>query len=300
MHSMRTKIRSIGRFAPSPTGDLHFGSLIAAVGSYLQSKSSGGEWLVRVEDIDPPREVPGSAERLLSELNRFGMRPDSPVLYQSRRTGAYESALQDLLGSGQAFWCGCSRSDLPASGVYPGTCRNGLSPGKLPRSVRIKVGNSTIRFTDRVQGEVEERLADSVGDFVIWRADGLPAYQLAVVVDDAYQQITEVVRGMDLIGSTARQIHLQNSLGLPRPNYAHLPLAVDRDGNKLSKRLGSDPVSSLSTVRALEEALAFLGQDCAAGLELEELWERAQRSWRLDRVPRSCSRPVSNLSSQSR
>jgi glutamyl-Q tRNA(Asp) synthetase len=295
MLSMRTDIHPIGRFAPSPTGDLHFGSLVAAVGSYLQAKSSGGDWLVRVEDIDPPREVPGSAERLLSELDRFGMRSDAPVLYQSRRTAAYESALQNLLGSGQAFWCGCSRSDLPASGVYPGTCRNGLPPGKLPRSVRVKAGNSTVRFTDRIQGEVEERLADSTGDFVIWRADGLPAYQLAVVVDDAYQNITEVVRGMDLIGSTARQIHLQNCLKLPRPDYAHLPLAVDSSGDKLSKRLGSDPVSNLPTVRALEQALEFLGQDCETGLEIEQLWEQARRSWSLDRVPKTSSLPVSEV-----
>ena len=294
MLSMRTDIRQIGRFAPSPTGDLHFGSLVAAVGSYLQAKSSGGEWLVRVEDIDPPREVPGSAEQLLCELDRFGMKSDAPVLFQSRRTAAYESALQNLLASGQAFWCGCSRSDLPASGVYPGTCRNGLPPGKLPRSVRVKVGNSTIRFIDRVQGEVEERLADITGDFVIWRADGLPAYQLAVVVDDAYQKITEVVRGMDLIGSTARQIHLQDCLELPRPDYAHLPLAVDSSGKKLSKRLGSDPVSTLPTVRALEEALEFLGQNCETGLELEQLWEHALRNWSLERVPKSCSAPVSD------
>ena len=293
MPGVRRKSSLVGRFAPSPTGDLHFGSLVAAVGSYLQAKSSGGEWLIRVEDIDPPREVPGSADRLLSELDRFGLKSDSPVLYQSQRTDAYEVALQDLLGSGQAFWCGCSRSDLPASGVYPGTCRDGLPPGKLPRAVRLRVGNSTVRFTDRVQGEVVERLADTVGDFVIWRADGLPAYQLAVVVDDAYQQVTEVVRGMDLIGSTARQIHLQNCLGLPRPDYAHLPLAVDAGGNKLSKRLGSDPVSSLPTADALSQALAFLGQDCEAGLEPGELLERARHSWRLDKVPKSRRRPVS-------
>ncbi len=292
MHGMPDTTRPVGRFAPSPTGDLHFGSLVAAVGSYLQAKSSGGDWLVRMEDIDPPREVPGSADRLVSDLSRFGMKSDSPVLYQSRRTPAYESALQELLASGQAFWCGCSRSDLPASGVYPGTCRNGLPPGKLPRSARLKVENATVRFTDRIQGEVEETLADSVGDFVIWRADGLPAYQLAVVVDDAYQQVTEVVRGMDLIGSTARQIHLQNCLGLPRPDYAHLPLAVDDEGNKLSKRLGSDPVRILPTAGALTQALAFLGQDCEAGREPGELLDRARQSWRLDRVPRSRSCPV--------
>ena len=275
----------IGRFAPSPTGDLHFGSLVAAVASYLQAKSAGGHWLIRVEDIDPPREVPGSADRILEDLQRFGMQPDQPVLYQSKRSDAYELAITDLLDQGQAYWCGCSRSELPASGIYPGTCSNGLPKGKSPRSVRLRVSDVALSFTDHVQGQVEENLRKLVGDFVIKRADGLAAYQLAVVVDDAFQGVTEVVRGADLLGSTARQIHLQNCLGLATPVYAHHPVAVGSDGTKLSKRFGSDPVASSSPAQALEMALRFLGQPCPEGLSDKELMAWALSNWRLSRIP---------------
>jgi len=275
----------IGRFAPSPTGDLHFGSLVAAVASYLQAKSAGGHWLIRVEDIDPPREVPGSADRILEDLQRFGMQPDQPVLYQSKRSDAYELAITDLLDQGQAYWCGCSRSELPASGIYPGTCSNGLPKGKSPRSVRLRVSDVAVSFTDLVQGQVEENLRKLVGDFVIKRADGLAAYQLAVVVDDAFQGVTEVVRGADLLGSTARQIHLQNCLGLATPVYAHHPVAVGSDGTKLSKRFGSDPVASSSPAQALEMALRFLGQPCPEGLSDKELMAWALSNWRLSRIP---------------
>lgn len=275
----------IGRFAPSPTGDLHFGSLVAAVASYLQAKSAGGQWLIRVEDIDPPREVPGSASSILEDLQRFGMQPDQPVLYQSKRSDAYELAITDLLDQGQAYWCGCSRSELPASGIYPGTCSNGLPKGKSPRSVRLRVNDVAVSFTDHVQGQVEENLRKLVGDFVIKRADGLAAYQLAVVVDDAFQGVTEVVRGADLLGSTARQIHLQNCLGLATPVYAHHPVAVGSDGRKLSKRLGSDPVASSSPAQALEMALRFLGQPCPEGLSDKELMAWALSNWRLSRIP---------------
>ena len=275
----------IGRFAPSPTGDLHFGSLVAAVASYLQAKSAGGHWLIRVEDIDPPREVPGSADRILEDLQRFGMQPDQPVLYQSKRSDAYELAITDLLDQGQAYWCGCSRSELPASGIYPGTCSNGLPKGKSPRSVRLRVNDVAVSFTDLVQGQVEENLRKLVGDFVIKRADGLAAYQLAVVVDDAFQGVTEVVRGADLLGSTARQIHLQNCLGLATPVYAHHPVAIGSDGTKLSKRFGSDPVASSSPAQALEMALRFLGQPCPEGLSDKELMAWALSNWRLSRIP---------------
>jgi glutamyl-Q tRNA(Asp) synthetase len=265
-------MRRIGRFAPSPTGDLHFGSLVAAVASYLQAKSSGGLWLIRVEDIDPPREVQGSAGRILGDLNEMGMRPDQPVLYQSRRSEAYDLAITALLDRGQAYRCGCSRAELPNSGVYPGTCRNGLPQGKSPRSVRLRVSDELVGFTDLVQGHVSENLQESVGDFVIRRADGLAAYQLAVVVDDAFQGVTEVVRGADLLGSTARQIHLQNCLGLATPVYAHHPVAVGKDGRKLSKRLGSDPIASSPTGQVLEMALRFLGQPCPRGMRSHDLW----------------------------
>lgn len=280
-------MHSIGRFAPSPTGDLHFGSLVAAVASYLQAKSSGGRWLIRVEDIDPPREVPGSADRILQDLQRFRLLPDEPVLYQSQRTGAYEQAIAQLLDQGKAYWCGCSRSELPSSGVYPGTCADGLPQGKSPRAVRLRVDDEVICFTDRVQGPIEENLRDSVGDFIIRRADGLAAYQLAVVVDDAFQGITGVVRGADLLNSTARQIHLQNCLGLPAPYYAHHLVATNPDGSKLSKREDADPVSRLPTAKALEQALHFLGQACPSGMGLQEILGWAMDNWQLSRIPRT-------------
>jgi glutamyl-Q tRNA(Asp) synthetase len=274
-----------GRFAPSPTGDLHFGSLIAAVASYLQVKSAGGQWLVRIEDIDPPREVAGSADRILADLLRFNLQSDLPTLYQSQRTAAYNQAVQKLLDSGQAYWCGCSRSELPKSGVYPGTCRNGLPAGKSPRAVRVKVPDTPIRFTDLIQGPVQENLAQSVGDFVILRADGLAAYQIAVVIDDAFQDITEVVRGADLLGSTARQIHLQHCLGLTIPDYAHHPVVTESNGRKLSKRIDSDPIASLRPRETLEQSLLFLGQPCPQGLSLEELWDWGLKHWQLSRIP---------------
>jgi len=279
----------IGRFAPSPTGDLHFGSLLAATASYLQARASGGRWLVRIEDIDPPREVAGSAARILNDLERFGLHSELPVLYQSTRRSAYRHALQDLLARGLAFHCGCSRSDLPASGVYPGTCRAGLPPGRQPRTVRLRVTDQTVFFSDRIQGEVQENLEQTVGDFVLWRADDLPAYHLAVVVDDAFQQVTQVVRGADLLASTARQIYLQRCLSLPTPSYAHHPVALGEDGKKLSKRFVSDPLAQSSTEQALEAALRFLGQPCPAGLGLESLWSWALEHWDLGLVPRGAA-----------
>lgn len=275
-----------GRFAPSPTGDLHFGSLVAAVASYLDARRHGGRWLIRVEDIDPPREVPGSAARIIDDLARFGMESDEPVLYQNSRLEAYQAAVSELLERGLAFRCGCSRSDLPASGVYPGTCRNGIAPGGRPRSIRLAVGASTIRFRDAVQGDVGERLDESTGDFVIHRADGLSAYQLAVVVDDAFQGISHVVRGADLLDSTARQIFLQHCLGFGTPAYAHIPLAMGGAGAKLSKRLVSDPVGRRPPAEALTLALRFLGHDPPQGARLNELWEWAVEQWDLGRVPR--------------
>jgi glutamyl-Q tRNA(Asp) synthetase len=277
----------IGRFAPSPTGDLHFGSLLAAVASFLQAKSNGGQWLARVEDIDPPRETPGSAKSILEDLDQFGMRPDREVLFQSTRIPAYEQAINDLLGADKAYWCGCSRSELPSSGIYPGHCRNGLPDGKSPRSVRLRVNNKTIRFHDRIQGVIEENLQDTVGDFVIRRADGLTAYQLAVVVDDAFQGITEVIRGSDLLDSTARQIHLQHCLGLNTPVYAHHMVAVDGEGNKLGKRFGSDPITSQPALDVLHLALDILGHSCPKQQSLGKLWQWALENWQLSSVPRS-------------
>ena len=282
-------ISRIGRFAPSPTGDPHFGSLLAAVASYLQARSGGGRWLVRIEDIDPPREIAGSATRILNDLERFGLQSDFPVLYQSTRRSAYQLALRDLLARDLAFYCGCTRSDLPKSGVYPGTCRAGLPPGRRPRTVRLRVPDEPVAFTDEVQGEFREDLEKTVGDFVLWRADDLPAYHLAVVVDDAFQQVTQVVRGADLLASTARQIYLQQCLSLPTPSYAHHPVALNAEGKKLSKRLGSDPLALASPERALEAALHFLGQPCPRGLGLEGLWQWAMEHWSLAAVPRGAA-----------
>lgn len=276
----------VGRFAPSPTGELHFGSLVAALGSCLQARSLGGEWRVRVEDLDPPREVEGSAERILADLDRLGFHADGPVEYQSRRRDAHEGALQRLLEAGEAYPCGCTRSDLPPSGIYPGTCREGLPPGKRPRTIRVRMPDREVCFEDGVQGRVCQNPALEVGDVVVRRADGLVAYQLAVVVDDAWQRITEVVRGADLQDSTARQIHLQRLLGLPTPRYAHLPLVLGPDGRKLSKQHRADPVRAMPPAEALATALATLGHDPPPGLGLDALWAWALAHWDLARVPR--------------
>jgi glutamyl-Q tRNA(Asp) synthetase len=280
-----------GRFAPSPTGELHFGSLVAAVASFLQARCNNGKWLIRMEDIDPPRELAGSASGILRDLLAFAMKADEDVLFQSQRIDAYEQACRHLLAVNQAFWCGCSRKDLPSSGVYPGTCRNGIKKGKSPRAIRVKVATDAIEFSDRLQGKVVDPLQSSVGDFVIRRADGLFAYQLAVVVDDAFQNITQVVRGADLLDSTARQIHLQNCLDLPVPDYAHVPLAVLSDGSKLGKRVASDPIHSGSPHKALQAALAFLGHN-APDLSLTDTWQWALANWSLDKVPHQMTAPA--------
>lgn len=276
----------IGRFAPSPSGDLHFGSLVAAVGSYLEAKSSGGSWLLRIEDIDPPREVAGSTSRMINDLHRLGMQPDGPVLYQSSRLDAYQRVVDQLLVKGLAYPCACSRKDLPASGIYPGTCRNGIADGKNPRSVRFCVDGSTCNFTDKLQGQISESLIDTSGDFIIHRADGLFAYQLAVVVDDDYQGVTQIVRGADLLDSTCRQICLQKALGLVTPDYMHLPVAISTDGKKLGKRMQTDPVKHQDPAYAVGQALHFLGQHPPAGLSLETLWVWALEHWNSDLIPR--------------
>lgn len=276
-----------GRFAPSPTGELHFGSLVAAVASFLNAKSRGGRWLVRVEDIDPPREIAGSADRILHSLQTFGLRSDEPVVFQGQRKDQHRSAVDQLLDSGQAYWCGCSRKDIPSSGIYPGTCSKGIPAGKSPRAVRLRTSEQPVCFDDLVQGKIRENLAETVGDFVIWRADGLPAYQLAVVVDDAFQGVTEVVRGHDLLSSTGRQIHVANCLGLNSPSYAHHPVVVTPDRQKLSKRLNSDPIVAASRRQTLAEALRFLGQPCPRGLDIDDSWSWALANWDLSRIPQT-------------
>ena len=276
----------IGRFAPSPTGDLHFGSLVSAVGSYLEARSKDGLWLLRIEDIDPPREVAGSAERIIGDLYRLGMVPDGEILYQSSRLDVYQRVVKQLLDEGLAYPCACSRKDLPSSGIYPGTCRNGIPLGKQARSVRLIVDDSICEFTDRLQGRCIESPAEISGDFIIHRADGLFAYQLAVVVDDEFQGITQVVRGADLLDSTYRQICLQKALGYDPPDYMHLPVALSAEGKKLGKRFQADPVKHQDPAYAIEQALDFLGQNPPPGYGLDALWNWALKHWDSKLIPR--------------
>ena len=254
--------------------------------SFLEARKHGGAWLIRIDDIDPQREVPGSAESILRDLERLGLKSDEAILFQSTRTQTYRHVLEGLIASGDAYWCGCSRSDIPVSGVYPGTCREGLPAGRKPRSVRLNIDGVIALLEDRIQGRIEEALANTSGDFVIWRADGFPAYQLAVVVDDAYQRITEIVRGADLLDSTLRQICLQQKLKLATPAYAHVPMVVDPSGDKLSKRRMADPVTSRNPAKALEVSLRLLGQQPPTGRSLPELWDWALANWAIENVPR--------------
>jgi glutamyl-Q tRNA(Asp) synthetase len=235
-----------GRFAPSPTGPLHFGSLVAAVGSFLEARSRGGEWLVRVEDLDPPREAAGAADLILRTLEAYGLHWDGELVFQSSRGELYQAALARLIETGAVYPCACSRREIgeasTMAGIYPGTCREGLPPGRPARAMRLRVGSRAVHFLDGVQGSVEQYLDTQVGDFVIQRADGLIAYQLAVVVDDAAQGVNAVVRGSDLLESTGRQMLLQRLLGLPPVDYVHLPVATDAVGAKLSKQTGASPL----------------------------------------------------------
>ncbi|MFY2764560.1 tRNA glutamyl-Q(34) synthetase GluQRS [Arenimonas sp. MALMAid1274] len=254
-----------GRFAPSPTGPLHLGSLVAALGSWMMARRAGGEWWIRVEDLDPPREVPGAAERQLETLAAFGMVSDGPVMKQSTREADYTVQLQKLLDAGLAFPCRCSRSQLTAAGGIHRRClAEHRDETATQVSIRLRVPERVITFLDELAGPQSQALADAVGDFVLRRADGCWAYQFAVVVDDAAQGITHVVRGADLLDSTPRQIHLQRCLGLPTPHYAHLPLVLDEDGNKLSKSLRSLPVDGTDPWPALRTAWGLLGQDESA------------------------------------
>jgi glutamyl-Q tRNA(Asp) synthetase len=277
----------IGRFAPSPTGPLHIGSLMAAVGSYLEARTRGGRWLLRMEDLDPPREVPGAADGILRDLEALGFQWDEPVLYQSRRREAYDAALAQL-GS-QVFPCACSRSEIADSAVagiegpvYPGTCRDGIAPGKTARALRVRVRPGDICFEDALQGPICQDLARDIGDFVVRRADGCHAYQLAVVVDDAAQGVTHVVRGADLLLSTPRQLHLQILLGLPKPIYMHLPVAVNEAGEKLSKQTGARPLDLSQPASALWQALTLLQQRPPQSLRhssIDDVWVWATQHW---------------------
>jgi len=275
---------------------------VAAVGSYLDAKSRGGEWLLRMEDLDQPRTVPGAADSILRALEALGMTWDGPVLYQSSRDQAYRAALEKLKARGLVYPCACSRREIADSAVsgidgpvYPGTCRKGLLPGRSARAERVLTSSEPIIFEDAVQGRIVHTIERQIGDFVLKRADGFHAYQLAVVVDDAEQGISDVVRGADLLDSTPRQIYLQRLLGYPTPRYAHLPVAVNVVGEKLSKQTLAPPVTTDEPVITLDAALRFLGQapvtDCAPG-DVRTFWAQALAGWRIDRVPRQRTQPA--------
>ena len=282
-----------GRFAPSPTGLLHAGSLTTAVGSYLHARSQGGEWLLRIEDLDPPREMPGAADAILRTLEALGFAWDGEVVWQSRRLAAYQQALDALIASGQAYPCACTRREIALAGhpgvdgvVYPGTCRAGLAPGKSGRAWRLRTPEGEVEFQDGHYGVQRQNVAREVGDYVLKRADGLFAYQLAVVVDDAWQGVSDVVRGADLLDSTARQIVLQAALGAPTPRYTHLPLLVNAAGEKLSKQTLAPAIRPDQAADELRLALTRLNHAPPADCQgLDELWSWALAHWSLARAP---------------
>ena len=290
-----------GRFAPSPTGPLHFGSLVAALGSCLEARARGGSWLVRIEDLDPPREMAGAADSLLRTLARLGFAWDEPVIYQSRRAPFYAEAIERLIDAGAAYRCSCTRSELRAAAtgaVYPGTCRQGVRRRGRRTAIRVVTGAEPIVFSDGLRGCVSQSLADEIGDFVVRRRDGLFAYQLAVVVDDAAQGITDVVRGADLLDCTPRQIHLQRLLGLQTPSYAHLPVVATAAGVKLSKQTGAAPVDLREPGAALRDALAFLGHTpppVLVGAGPAEIWNWAMTNWRLAAVSAAAAAAAGEL-----
>ncbi len=282
-----------GRFAPSPTGELHLGSLAAALASYLQTRRHQGVWSIRIDDIDTARVKPGSADNILSSLSELGLEPDEPVRYQSQRLARYAEAVAQLLASGAAFPCGCSRADLAADGSYPGTCRDGLPAGRQPRSVRVRAPRHAISFTDRVAGSQSQNIRRQGGDFIIRRADGIFAYQLCAAVDDAWPDVTEVVRGADLLPSTGRQRYLQHLLGLSSPDYAHVPVLLGKDGNKLSKRRGDDPLHRQRPALAMRSVLTHLAHPPPAAIDsVTGLLEWAVRHWDIHRLRHGSALPA--------
>ena len=291
-----------GRFAPSPTGPLHFGSLIAAIASYLEAIINDGDWIIRLEDIDKPREVAGATASILQILEAFGFEWKGEILFQSHRLDAYQTALDTLKIRNLIYPCCCSRKEVADSAtsegleglIYPGTCRNGLSKPNIFKSsdhlaYRVKVPQTAIEFSDAIQGKITQNLATDIGDFILKRADGLFAYQLAVVVDDAMQGITHVVRGADLLGSTPRQIYLQQLLGLTTTHYAHVPIASNVRGEKVSKQTLAQALVTKNTNQQLWRALTFLGQSPPQVLQHEPtdvVWGWAKAHWALCKVPK--------------
>ena len=287
-----------GRFAPSPTGPLHFGSLIAAVASYADARHHGGAWLLRIEDVDTPRCIAGATDDILRTLAACGMHADGEIVYQSRRSDPYQAALEQLRSQQQVYACACSRREIADSGlrgiegpVYPGSCRDGIG-NKAARAWRIDTRGAVIAFDDAVQGSITQNIERDIGDFVLYRADHIYAYQLAVVIDDAEQGITEIVRGADLLDSTPRQIFLQQRLGLPTPRYLHVPVAVNAAGEKLSKQTRAQAVDVQDPLPALTAALHFLGQQPPAFASIAELWTWGIAHWRRDNIPKTRTLPA--------
>lgn len=282
-----------GRFAPSPTGPLHFGSLVSAVGSYLEAKVYGGKWLIRIEDIDAARCKPYWSVHILQTLEALGFEWDGEVVYQSQRLPMYEAAIEQLKEYGLIYSCGCSRKEITDSSlegidghVYKGICRNGLLSGHMARALRLLTDQQAISFVDKIQGEIQQSIENEIGDFVIKRADGFIAYQLAVVVDDWQQGITQIIRGADLLLSTPRQIYLQKLLRFETPIYGHLPVVLNEAGEKLSKQTGAMALDLTNPAEVIRESLQFLGHDPPADLALKELWQWAFKHWKLTNVPR--------------
>jgi len=284
-----------GRFAPSPTGPLHFGSLVSAVASFLQARANRGSWLVRVEDLDPPRESPGSLARILNSLECHALYWDEAIVYQSQRLALYQEQLEILIKQDSVFACHCSRKTIAEQqqklgiNVYPGSCRDHRIDPDQPHALRLRTPAKIIGFEDLIQGYFSQHVSQQVGDFVLRRADGWFAYQLAVVIDDALQGINEVVRGCDLLDNTPRQLLLQRLLHFPAPRYAHVPIAVNARGEKLSKQTRAQPLDDTRPVANLVNALRFLGQAAPSEDQFERpedvlLW--ACTHWQLDRVPR--------------
>lgn len=293
----------IGRFAPSPTGPLHFGSLVAAVASYCDARKNHGKWLLRMEDLDRPRTVYGAADTILQQLESFGFEWDGPVVYQSQRDSFYNEALETLNAKQLIYPCTCTRKEIADSSsivgiegvIYPGTCLQQPIKPDAPIAWRIKTNDIKISFIDKIQGNIHQTLNTDIGDFILKRADGLFAYQLAVVVDDALQGITHVVRGADLLDSTPRQIYLQRLLNYTTPQYTHVPVACNAAGEKLSKQTLAAAIDTSKTSFNLVQALDFLGQAPPANLLTENvnaIWQWAFANWQLPAVPQSKTRKL--------
>ena len=289
----------IGRFAPTPSGHLHFGSLVAALASYLDARAHHGRWLMRMEDLDPPREEPGAQAAILHALESYGCEWDGELVRQSERHDAYAKVLNDMFNHGLAYACTCSRKQLaPYNGVYPGLCRN-AGHAQQDAAIRLRVPELEYHFVDRVQGEFRQHLGRDAGDFIIRRRDGLYAYQLAVVLDDAWQGITDIVRGADLLDSTPRQLYLQELLGLRQPRYLHVPLIVQPDGNKLGKSYRSAPLTADQATPLLLRALRALGQQTDTQLlhaSPRELLDWGIAHWDATRIPRTLTLAEAQLS----